>query len=870
MNKCYLNTYSPYINLLGIIFLILILIFTICYYIYISYIYNKNVNDTNKVINNKINTNNDNIVNKDTNIEKFACRTIEQSQMDVSMRDCAVYFIKDKDYCDNYYNLYKLGKSQLEALQYLNYNYGNDINKKALYDAATNIINQKFIDPNGLNNKPCKILMPNWKEINNIENTDGSKNIYPYKNAGIDSDVNLGNILLWGTCFKEIQNDSELSSGPISNDTIMRMCDPKTPITNIKDINNTTLNQKYMAVDFKSLDGDKLLQSFCSSFPSSVNININNKQKFIKIASFFVNNNMRTNNVSIVYYDKEQNKFFNMPEYDIYNEYLKLFRFTYDKSKLYFGPLKRNVTAKIMYVDECGKYTSDTDISCFFSLNDFGINNKFLTSAEQLDFTNTTPTSEYIDYKEYIEKKIRDFITILLDNNTKLTIDLEKITNSKNSLETELNNLETTHRNSPDTFIIPYTIENPVYNDLKTQIQNLQGNLKDSPPTLSVNVPVTNPKVAIINSEIKSLNDTLFITDKFNYKTIPNLKRTTYKYGDMGRWGWSFSGLTDAQQKPRSVEGPFNVTDINLFDPDWQESMVHIFEGTIYIEDTAYYNFNVDGDDDCELTINGNVVAHYYGGHGRGYNGFTTDKPIFIKKGLYPIKARMLEWWGASSITAYFFKYDTNEINTLFKNNFYNLNDNYKFININEYNTYRSGQRTTLQQINGPTKTNFVFIDKEALPNPIYDNLQKQIDAKRFELQNTPNKVDNYETVTNSIYTDLQNQINKLQSTMQGVQPLLGKTRIETNEQKISLFTIIENKRAVIGVVDSTLQFIRSKVQANLELKASLSSLNTFLINGPNIKEVNDIIKAGVTLNNLNNYQKCISTDNNIYILIDY
>jgi hypothetical protein len=871
MNKCYLNTYSPYINLLGIIFLIIILIFTIGYYIYISYIYKKNVI-------NKETSNHNNKENKDI-IENFACRTVEQSQMDVSMRDCAIYFIKDKEYCDKYYNLYNLGKTQLQAIQYLNKNYGKDKAKKELYEVATNVLNQKFIDPKGLNNKPCKIIIPEWKEINNIENTDGSQNIYPYKNAGVNMDTTFGNILLWGTCFKEIKNDSELSSEPISNESIMRMCDPNIPITNINDINSDVLNQKYMAIDFKSLNGDVLLTSFCSSFSSTGNININHQQKFIKIESFFENNNMRTNKLLITYYDKNQNKFFDLPEYDVYKEYLKLFRFTYDKSKIYFGPLKRNVTAKIMYVNECGKYTSDTDISCFFSLKDFGINDKLLTSAQQLDFTNTTPTSEYIDYISYIETKIKDFITELLNKNNLLSIDLENITKSKKKLEDELNTLENNYKNSPDTFIIPYTVENPVYNSLKTQIQTLQRNLKDSPPTLSVNKPVTNPQIAITQSELNALEQSLLNTDKFNYTFIPDLRMETLYYGNIGRWGHSFDGLEDAiSQKKTSPNILVNVSDINIFDPDWQESQVHLFSGSINIEIEGYYNFIVDGDDDCDLIINGILVSHYYGGHGRGNQGNTTDKPLYIKPGVYPIFARMLEWWGASSITAYFYRFTENEMQTLFKNNYYIFNYDktnikkvitYNYININSYNTYGK-QRATLLQINGSNRTNYVFVFKKAEPNPVYNDLQREINAKKIELQNIPATVDNYEIITNSIYTDLQNQINKLQKNLIGVQPLLGKTRIETNQQKKSLAVIIEGKRAVIGVVNSTLELITSKMQANNELSASLSSLKTYLINGPNINEVNNIIKAGVSLGNINNYQKCVSTDNNIYILIDY
>ncbi len=49
------------------------------------------------------------------------------------------------------------------------------------------------------------------------------------------------------------------------------------------------------------------------------------------------------------------------------------------------------------------------------------------------------------------------------------------------------------------------------------------------------------------------------------------------------------------------------------------EYYLHIYKGTLNIEvaDAGDYEFAVDGDDALELIINGNVVAYWYGGHGR-------------------------------------------------------------------------------------------------------------------------------------------------------------------------------------------------------------------------------------------------------------
>ena len=401
-------------------------------------------------------------------------------------------------------------------------------------------------------------------------------------------------------------------------------------------------------------------------------------------------------------------------------------------------------------------------MDCFFSLSDFKIENKFIATAETLKFSNNIPVSEYIDYKDYIEDKVNTFVTDLLAKNVKLDKDSTDLSATKKVLEKELDELIILRNNKPDTFTIPYTIENPVYASLQSQIRILQNNLGDNPPTLSKNVPVTNSQVAIEKSKLDRLNKDLINTSPFIYTYVPNLYLKTFKYRDMGKWGMDKEGVDHFLRHREIIEGPPAprlIGDINVFDPDFQENMIHVFEGTINIEIPAYYNFVLDGDDDCELFINNKLVSHYYGGHGRGNQSYTTEYAIYIEPGIYPIKARMLEWWGASSITAYFIASTKEELDKAHgKQPTYTLDSDFKYI----HNSYRRTKPVqTLLQINGPNKTNYVFVQKIADPNPLYSKLQKDIVEQENILKNTPEKVDNYVTVTNSIYTDIQKNILK-------------------------------------------------------------------------------------------------------------
>jgi hypothetical protein len=75
-------------------------------------------------------------------------------------------------------------------------------------------------------------------------------------------------------------------------------------------------------------------------------------------------------------------------------------------------------------------------------------------------------------------------------------------------------------------------------------------------------------------------------------------------------------------------------------------------DGYIYADETGLYTFAVDGDDACDIIVNGVAVAYYYGGH-----GFNSSRPasatgtIYLEAGnYYSISCRMEEVGGGDGI----------------------------------------------------------------------------------------------------------------------------------------------------------------------------------------------------------------------------
>ena len=285
--KCILYDNTYIYRLFGIIFLIIILIFSL---IYLYYINNKKYKDTFK-----------NLVKPPDEIIDFGvgCFASEQGNVQVSTRPCSIYFTENEEKCDNYEKYYDMTLLELEE------NMLKEKNNEELYSILKDIANEKKTGMNKLNINKCKYTYPDWKEIKSIKDSKFPENdniIYPRKNINRDGDNNYNFI---NTCIKEYSTDviNGKSSAIIDiNKTkiISGMCEY--PIRNITDFNYDKVGQDYLAVNFNnSLPYEDLYQNICFNYPR-YNISIP-KEYIIKFSCIMRDNATIIDDISIIKYD---------------------------------------------------------------------------------------------------------------------------------------------------------------------------------------------------------------------------------------------------------------------------------------------------------------------------------------------------------------------------------------------------------------------------------------------------------------------------------------------------------------------------------------------------------------------------------------
>lgn len=82
------------------------------------------------------------------------------------------------------------------------------------------------------------------------------------------------------------------------------------------------------------------------------------------------------------------------------------------------------------------------------------------------------------------------------------------------------------------------------------------------------------------------------------------------------------------------------------------DNYLSLFEGYLNIPDNGYYTFAVDGDDAVDITLNGDVITGWYGGHGR--NGSANfPKTVALEAGFHQLLFRHEERSGGDSYYMY-------------------------------------------------------------------------------------------------------------------------------------------------------------------------------------------------------------------------
>lgn len=493
-DKCIFNDNTYIYRLFGIAFLIIILIASIIYYLYIT----------------KKNIKKDKFINSSESQEVYSetpvissvpvksgigCYVSDQGPMNITTRPCSVYFTENEDTCDKYEKYYNMNSLELD----------NEISQNKsnseLYKILLDIKNDKINNLNKYNVNSCKYTYNNWKEINSVNDPDfPNANIYPRKNINRTGDNNFN---LINTCFKEYNTDvvNGKSSTTIDINTdkiISSKCD--NPIANITDYNYNKKNQQYLAVNFNNtLSYNDIYNNVCSN-PPKYNLTINDKY-IIKFTCDNTNNNSVINDISIIRYDNNNNNFIEENNKQIIDYIIgNFFRISYNNSSkyIYYGNKQINTNAYMCKYDICNNIKDIILYTISFSFKDFNINDENIVLINVNELTNDLDTNiDNTDNTVDYYNKLKERITVVQDN----------ILNNNNQIADDISNINGE--------ISSY---NSLINDFDTQISSLQKNIDEN---------INNIKRAQEDTDfaIQTLRDAVAAAKAANAQDISNKNR---------------------------------------------------------------------------------------------------------------------------------------------------------------------------------------------------------------------------------------------------------------------------------------------------------------------------------------------------------
>lgn len=434
---CILQNNNKIYNIIGNFILLVLLIIVI--YVYFKYsLKKKNIKEKFTEQQTYSTELNNNI--KDTD----GCFSIEQYNLNVVSRQCAIYLIdeKKKKECDKYFEYYNMTDIQLDNL--LN----EMIPNETLYNKIDEI---RLYNLNNKDNifQTCKVNYKNWKEINNL--IENPTDIYPYKNI---NNTSYDNFKLNNTCFTD-DNTSKISM----NNSIVSAC--KKPFNNINDNNNpdnkyisVNFNEKLSDIDIKNSicnnDNNKLLDVSTNKVFLTFECSYNTLKKELKINNMLLN---KYNNNTLIF----ENIVLNNNIILLFN---KLFRLSYNNTskKIYYGPKKININALMVNYNICKNIVNSTFVNSQFTFKKLNIADKMLEIQylndipELLDLLDTKIVqSDYLDDTENIKKIILNYLNDIIKQNDNLNLELLKYEKDINNMIKEATNENIANYNNRDT-----------------------------------------------------------------------------------------------------------------------------------------------------------------------------------------------------------------------------------------------------------------------------------------------------------------------------------------------------------------------------------------------------------------------------------
>lgn len=370
--------------------------------------------------------------------EKDGCFQVQQYDMDIDTRKCAVYFIdkdKEKD-CDEYFEYYNMSMYQLN-------NKISETKDKDLYNKLLEI--KKFRENNNI--KKCKYEFDGWKEINSYHDKydkSTSNIIYPKKNTTINNYDNLQNFRLWNTCFKET-NDTDIKYP--ENNTVIHSCTK--PIKNIRDINSE--NNEYVSLNFnKPMILKDMYNSICSIITPK-DIQIPNNKIFLKYNALFENNSKKYKITDMTFckYNSSDKKIEDITETrieDINNIIKNNFIIKYDKNlqQIIYSSKNMVLNSYFLNCDICGNLDSfDISKNIIYNFKDFNIKHKLIDINLLDEVKNELNKLNYDDNTDQLDEIKTKFNFILNKHQT----NINNYINQKNKLDKEIKELNSNNIN---------------------------------------------------------------------------------------------------------------------------------------------------------------------------------------------------------------------------------------------------------------------------------------------------------------------------------------------------------------------------------------------------------------------------------------
>ncbi|RYZ24619.1 MAG: T9SS type A sorting domain-containing protein [Chitinophagaceae bacterium] len=176
------------------------------------------------------------------------------------------------------------------------------------------------------------------------------------------------------------------------------------------------------------------------------------------------------------------------------------------------------------------------------------------------------------------------------------------------------------------------------------------------------------PAFTATNNTSAPISGTVTVTP---VRTVLNYRifSTHYGNGGLGNYGQYLNSSTDfdyvfslnqpqtllhasGQATPSQLLPFFSASDLinnGIPVPNGGDYYGVEFTGTFVAKESGTYQFNVDGDDAVEVSINGNTVAGNYGAH--GFNGGVVGSVTLVAGTEYSFRTRMSEYGGGDGLS---------------------------------------------------------------------------------------------------------------------------------------------------------------------------------------------------------------------------